>query len=206
MPKKLSVCIMVMVFVIGVLAAVSCSKNTIQSESSLSQSEPVKETGLTLQAEGSNIAEIKDDNRSSTQAREPEDKRFKDAQRLQSEETWRNETSARKVFPNELILFDFDSSSLTAGAQESLKRKALWLTENPEVSIKIEGHCDERGTEAYNLGLGERRARAVEAFLVGRGVSSARLSTASYGEKRPFARGHDESAWKLNRRAHFVVE
>ena len=74
------------------------------------------------------------------------------------------------------------------------------------VKIVVEGHCDERGTNEYNLGLGERRANSVKNYLVSLGVSASRIRTISYGEEKPFAAGHDESAWKLNRRAHFGLQ
>ncbi len=73
-------------------------------------------------------------------------------------------------------------------------------------TLPAEGHCDERGTSEYNLGLGERRARAVRDFLVAAGIAANRIRTVSYGKERPFVLGHDESAWKFNRRAHFVLE
>ncbi len=69
----------------------------------------------------------------------------------------------------------------------------------------IQGHCDERGTDEYNLALGDRRAQVTKAYLVSLGISAARLETISYGEERPFVEGHDESAWRLNRLAHFVL-
>ena len=75
---------------------------------------------------------------------------------------------------------------------------------NSGARVLIEGHCDERGTNEYNLALGDRRARAAMDFLVKYGVSASRIETISYGEERPFALGHDESAWWQNRRAHFV--
>jgi peptidoglycan-associated lipoprotein len=73
------------------------------------------------------------------------------------------------------------------------------------VNITIEGHCDERGTKAYNLALGEKRANAAKEYLVALGVSGSRIATVSYGKERPFDPGHDEAAWAKNRRAHFVV-
>lgn len=72
--------------------------------------------------------------------------------------------------------------------------------------ITIEGHCDERGTSEYNIALGERRAHAAKAYLVAMGIGGTQIRTVSYGKERPFVRGHDESAWKWNRRDHFVVE
>jgi len=120
--------------------------------------------------------------------------------------TQRFEEGRRKAFLSELVLFEFDSSALTATAQEFLKRKAEWLNEHPDVAVTIEGHCDERGSTAYNLALGERRAQAARSMLMDLGVSPERLETVSYGEERPFIEGHYEGAWSRNRRAHFVLQ
>jgi len=127
-------------------------------------------------------------------------------ERRQAEIAKKLEDANKKVFLTELVLFDFDSSVLTPTAQDRLKRKAEWLTENKKASVIIEGHCDERGSNEYNLALGWRRAEAAKAFIVDLGVSAARISTISYGEERPFAQGHYEGAWSQNRRAHFVLE
>lgn len=112
----------------------------------------------------------------------------------------------RAAFENEDIFFAYDSSALTAQAQEILRKKAAFLKGNANVKVTIEGHCDDRGTNEYNLALGEARARSAKAFLVDLGVPAARLATISYGEERPAMRGTTEDAWAKNRRAHFVIE
>jgi len=104
------------------------------------------------------------------------------------------------------IYFEFDRSTLTPQAKESLVGKAEWLKTHPDVRVLIEGHCDERGTNEYNLALGDRRAERVRTFLVDLGVSSLRLDTISFGEERPIDDGHNETAWAKNRRAHFAVK
>ncbi|HXG58291.1 MAG TPA: peptidoglycan-associated lipoprotein Pal, partial [Thermoanaerobaculia bacterium] len=101
--------------------------------------------------------------------------------------------------------FGFDESTLTAEAQAALTSSANWLKRNPQYNLLIEGHCDERGTEQYNLALGDRRANTAKQFLVALGIDAARIRTVSYGEERPFNTGHDESAWSQNRRAHLVL-
>jgi peptidoglycan-associated lipoprotein len=103
------------------------------------------------------------------------------------------------------VFFEFDKSDLSSTARRKLENNARQLKDAMSYSITIEGHCDERGTNAYNLALGERRAKATASFLASLGVASSRIKTVSYGEERPFATGHDESAWAQNRRAHFVV-
>lgn len=103
------------------------------------------------------------------------------------------------------VYFDFDEADLRAEAREQLGQNASWLRENPDYVATIEGHCDERGTNEYNLALGERRANAAKSYIVSLGVSEDRLSTISFGEERPVCTDASESCWQRNRRAHFVV-
>jgi peptidoglycan-associated lipoprotein len=103
------------------------------------------------------------------------------------------------------IFFDFDMSVIRPDQRPVLDENVAWLKANPQATVTIEGHCDERGTPEYNIALGERRATAVKDHLVAAGVDAARMRTVSFGEERPFVMGHDESAWKWNRRAHFLV-
>ncbi len=104
------------------------------------------------------------------------------------------------------IFYDFDSSALSPEAQDQLKQNAVWFQKNALPGVSIEGHCDERGTDEYNIALGERRAVAAKEYLVNLGVNDRRISTVSYGEERPFDPGHNEEAWAKNRRAHFVTK
>jgi peptidoglycan-associated lipoprotein len=103
------------------------------------------------------------------------------------------------------IYFEFDKSTLTPAAQDNLLRKAEWLRENSDATVTIEGHCDDRGTNEYNLALGDRRAESAKAFLTDLGIDPARLATISYGEERPVDPRNTEEAWAKNRRDHFVV-
>ncbi len=104
------------------------------------------------------------------------------------------------------VLFEFDSSVLSAQARQTLEGQATWLKTYPNVRLVLEGHCDERGTREYNLALGERRAAAAKNYLIALGVEEARLSTISYGKERPYALGHDDDAWSENRRAVSIVQ
>jgi len=104
------------------------------------------------------------------------------------------------------IFFQFDKAALTPEARETLTQNGAWLRNNADVAITIEGHCDERGTNGYNLALGDRRAESVKTFLTDLGVDRLRLTTLSYGEERPFDRENDEAAWTRNRRAHFLIK
>ena len=101
--------------------------------------------------------------------------------------------------------FVYDASTLDDAAQEALTQSATWLREHAQYGILIEGHCDERGTEQYNLALADRRAATASQYLQTLGIDGARIRTVSYGEERPFAEGSTEEAWAQNRRAHLVL-
>ena len=101
--------------------------------------------------------------------------------------------------------FSYDESTLSSDAQSALTTSANFLKQNANYNVLIEGHCDERGTEQYNLALGDRRAAIVRDYLITLGVEAGRIRTVSYGEERPFAEGHSEAAWVQNRRAHLVL-
>jgi peptidoglycan-associated lipoprotein len=103
------------------------------------------------------------------------------------------------------VFFDLDSYTLRDDAKVALDRAAKLLRDKTDVNVTLEGHCDERGTVEYNQALGEKRANAARDYLVNAGVPAARVQSLSYGKERPFAEGHDESAWAQNRRAHFVL-
>lgn len=101
--------------------------------------------------------------------------------------------------------FDTDKSELRPDARDALTKDAEFLRSYPDVRISLEGHCDERGSTEYNLGLGERRADAAKNYLVSLGITANRIDTVSWGKERPFCTEHDESCWQQNRRAHFVM-
>lgn len=103
------------------------------------------------------------------------------------------------------IHFDFDQYVLTSESREALENNAAFMRAKPQVNVQIEGHCDERGSDNYNLALGENRARAAMEYLVSLGISPRRLDIISYGEERPLVSGSDEEAWSKNRRAEFVI-
>ncbi len=103
------------------------------------------------------------------------------------------------------IFFEFDRADLRADARDTLRANADWLKSNPSARIEIEGHCDERGTNEYNLALGAKRAQTAKDYLVSLGIPSERLSTISYGEEIPVCREQVESCWRQNRRARFVT-
>ena len=103
------------------------------------------------------------------------------------------------------VYFDYDASELTPGAQQDLRHNADVLMANPELAVRIEGNCDERGSDEYNLALGKRRAEAAMRFLVDLGIDGSRIGTVSYGEENPAESGSNEAAWARNRRDDFKL-
>ncbi len=104
-----------------------------------------------------------------------------------------------------VVYFDLDKYNLVDAAKTALENNAQVLKDNPSVMVKIEGHCDERGTVEYNLSLGEKRAKAAMDYMNDLGVATSRLDMVSYGKERPVDNGHNEAAWSKNRRAAFIV-
>lgn len=104
------------------------------------------------------------------------------------------------------VFFGYDSWTISDEGRQVLLRDAEWIKANPTAAIKVEGHCDERGTGAYNLVLGEKRAKSVRNYLVELGISASRLSVVSYGKERPFCEEHAESCYQQNRRGHLVIK
>jgi len=111
---------------------------------------------------------------------------------------------AKSVIPLDNIYFDFDSYVLTTNSRNTLAKNADWLKKNVSVNIQIAGNCDERGSDEYNLALGEKRAKAAMNYLTTLGISGSRLSTISYGKEKPIDPGHDEAAWAKNRNDQFM--
>jgi peptidoglycan-associated lipoprotein len=147
-------------------------------------------------------------------AAKPAEKRPGEGQRTPAKESTAGEASSldqlREGKPPEPgplkdISFSFDRYDLEADARSTLKANADWLKKNPAVRVEIEGHCDERGTNEYNLALGAKRAQAAKDYLVTLGIAPDRLSTISYGEEIPVCREQSESCWRQNRRARFVI-
>ena len=103
------------------------------------------------------------------------------------------------------VFFGYDSSDLDSDALELLQDQVAWLKQNSDVTVTIEGHCDERGTREYNLALGEKRAQAVKNYLIGLGINPDRVSTISYGKERPAVVGSNDGAWAQNRRSVTIV-
>ena len=118
-------------------------------------------------------------------------------------------TRQQETVPSEVtfgtVFFNFDESNIREDQMNTLNRNAQMLESNSAITVRLEGHCDERGTEEYNMALGQRRADAVQRYLATYGIAAARITTMSYGEMRPAATGSSEDAWSQNRRVEFVV-
>lgn len=120
------------------------------------------------------------------------------AGRARSTEELRNVVSS-------MINFDYDQASIRSGDARSLDQKVAILLANPNVRLRISGHCDERGSDEYNLALGNRRANSAKQYLASHGIDGSRIETVSFGEERPKEPGHDEASWAQNRRAEFEI-
>ena len=119
-----------------------------------------------------------------------------------SHQGWHEDAQALK---SETVLFDFDSSVIKSSEKPKVAAVADYLKSNSAAAVRVEGNCDERGTEEYNRSLGERRALAVREELARLGIDATRVDTISYGKDKPAVQGHDESAWRQNRRDDFIV-
>ncbi len=111
----------------------------------------------------------------------------------------------KAAFLGDHVYFDFDRYNIRPDGAAIIQAKAAFMTQYPAIKTEIQGHCDERGTEVYNMALGDRRARATYNYITSLGIDGSRLTTVSYGKERPLDRGHDEAAWARNRRAQFVI-
>ncbi len=118
---------------------------------------------------------------------------------------WDKYIAHPEILKDDSIYFDYDSSVIKAGERQKLGAVADYLKAHPDYGIRVEGNCDERGTEGYNMSLGERRALAAREFVAEQGGDPNKVPTVSNGKDKPVAQGHDESAWHLNRRDDFIV-
>lgn len=196
--KRKWIIVAMLLIIPAMLFSVSCAKKAVVAEPS---------TDTSAADEAARQAEL-EKQRELERQRQLEEERLaaERAAQLKGEAMEREMMMAKNRFLNENVYFAFDSAVLDYQAQELLKQKAAWLRANPDANVVIEGHCDERGTNAYNLALGERRAESARAFLTNLGLSASRLTTISYGEEKPVDMGKNEEAWAKNRRAAFVLE
>nr|WP_319493646.1 peptidoglycan-associated lipoprotein Pal [uncultured Desulfobacter sp.] len=191
MKKQMLVNVMMAVLVVGLVAMVGCSKPKVADPGAVNQSQ--------AETEAQRAARLEAERQARLEAERIKSQQLEDERQAQIIE-------AKSNFLNQNILFDYDSSELTEQAKGLLREKAAWLQANPSDTVMIEGHCDERGTTVYNLALGERRAKAARNYLVDLGISASRLGTVSYGEEKPLDPAPTEAAYRINRRAQFVVK
>lgn len=193
MRKRLWISVALLLIIPGLLFTTSCAKKKIKSDTAMEQQ--TDDDAAKKAAEKAKEEEL-------ARQRELEEQRLKEIEEAEK----RKVAEAIAKFENEDIYFEFDSAALLPMAQEILKKKAAYLETNPGVSVVVEGHCDERGTNEYNLALGDRRAKSAVSFLVDLGISASRLTAISFGEERPIDSGSSEEVWAKNRRVHFVIE
>jgi peptidoglycan-associated lipoprotein len=181
----------------------SCAKKKLVTEESVITARPTEVTKAEKEAAAVKRAQQEE-------ARRAEEVRIEKLEELEAAKKRKAEEKARQLaeaegFDPQPIYFDFDRSSIRDEARAVLEKTGAFLKENSGIRIRIEGNCDERGTNEYNLALGERRANSAKLFLVSLGISPDRIRTISYGEERPLALGGGEDAWAKNRRDDFVV-
>ncbi len=192
MKKKLLSTLLGMALIISIpIFMADCAKKQVKVEKGVTSAQKAEEKGTGKVQTG-----VTEEYKKREAERQARLKALEEQQKLYDE---------MEAFMSEKIYFDFDKSDLRPEAQAILKKKAEWLKKHPEFFLKIEGHCDERGTAEYNLALGYRRAQAAKNFLVSLGVSPARIRTISYGEERPIDPRHNEEAWAKNRRDEFKL-
>jgi len=206
MGKRMWVWFMMLFLVSGLVLATSCTKTAVvQPDPAIAEREAEM---AALKAEEAAAQEAEMARKKQLEAERLQQQKL-ERERLAREKAAameRAKAAARSQFQDEDILFDFDSAALGAEAEAVLKRKAEWLRSNSGVSAIIEGHCDDRGTNEYNLALGDRRAESARSYLIDLGIRGSRLTAISYGEERPVSMEKSESGWAKNRRAHCVID
>lgn len=184
---------------VGLFLMTSCAKKQVRVEE-------VQPPVVTEQEPpGPRVEPGEDEARRREEARRRAEADERERARLREQEMANRLREEIQLFESENIYFDFDKSEVKAEARAILVKKAEWLRMHPEFSVRIEGNCDERGTNEYNLALGERRANAALKTLNALGVSADKMSTISYGEERPIDSGHNEEAWAKNRNDQFKL-
>ena len=177
----------------------SCAKKQVRMEESIQPATAEPEEESATRAEHETTTETTE----RYERAEPDQDTYAREREFEQEERERLFEASMREFESEKVYFDFDKSELGNEARAILRKKAAWLEEHPQYSVRIEGNCDDRGTNEYNLALGERRANAAKDFLVALGISADRLMIISYGEEKPVAIGSTEEAWAQNRRDEF---
>jgi len=196
---KKGLVVLVLILCVGLLLTGCPKKTVVKEEPSMKKTEEaVAEREKAARLEAEKEAKIREE-----EARKAKEKEFE-----RSMVAKREPGIAGEVFESKLLKdvhFDFDKYDIRPADAEVLKENAALLMKYPKIKVQVEGHCDERGTEEYNLALGERRANAAKKYLLSLGISTDRISSISYGEVKPLDDGHNEEAWAKNRRGHFII-
>jgi peptidoglycan-associated lipoprotein len=167
----------------------------------------VAAVGITLGCGGKKVRPLEEDEAAMEAARRRAAEEEEARRQREAEEAIKPiEAAEEEALELGNIYFDYDKYNLSGKSISTLSENAEKLMDNPDIEIVIQGHCDERGTDEYNLALGEKRAQAARDFLVNFGIAKSRISVISYGEERPVDPGHDEEAWAKNRRDEFVIK
>jgi peptidoglycan-associated lipoprotein len=203
--KSLRIMIIVLCVGGGLLLASGCAKKTLKQDPSMKSAEELaaeKERAAKLEAEQKEreLARLKEEE---AKRREQEQKEFEKSLAAKKTPGIEGEVYESKLLKR--IHFEFDKYTIAESDAQILKQNAAVLMKFPALKIQIEGNCDERGTDQYNLALGERRANSAKQYLVSLGISAGRISIISYGEERPLETAHSEEAWAKNRRADFII-
>jgi len=207
---KKGLTILILFLCVGLLLTGCPKKTVLKEEPSMKRAEETvaeREKAAKLEAERA-AREREAREKELARIREEEAKRAKEKEFERSLVAKREPGIEGEVFESKLLKdvhFDFDRYDIRPADTDILKENAALLMKYPHVKIQIEGHCDERGTNEYNLALGERRANSTKQYLLSLGISMDRISTISYGEEKPLDPGHDEEAWAKNRRGHFII-
>jgi len=196
--KSLSIIVLILCF--GLILTGCPKKTVVKEEPSVKRTEELAAERATKEKEAreKELARIREE-----EAKKAREKEFEKSLVTKKERGIEGEVLESKLLKD--IHFDFDKYDIQPGDAEILKGNAALLMKHPTVKIQIEGHCDERGTNEYNLALGERRANSTKNYLVSLGISPDRISAISYGEEKPLDPGHNEEAWGKNRRAHTII-
>jgi peptidoglycan-associated lipoprotein len=203
--KSFNLMIIALCVGLAMLLASGCAKKSLKQDPSMKSAEELaaeRERAAKLEAEQKEreLARLKEEE---AKRREQEQKEFEKSLVAKKTPGIEGEVYESKLFKR--IHFDFDRYEIRGGEAQILKENAAVLMKFPTAKIQIEGHCDARGTNEYNLALGERRANSTKQYLLSLGIAAGRISIISYGEERPLEIAQSDEAWAKNRRADFIV-
>jgi len=201
MKRSLVIAALVVFAFSSVFLLSSCAKKQVITEEKEMKAPAKVEEEKPVEAAKEEVA--KEEEAKIERLKELEAAKKEEPAKIDEEKAWMERRAAK--FEAESIYFDFDKSFIKLEYRPILNEKAAFLKDYPEMRVRIEGNCDERGTNEYNLALGERRANSAKNFLVSWGIAADRIEIISYGEERPRALGHNEASWSQNRRDDFVL-